>query len=165
MPGINDGQDVNASNSNAAWLAKNGNDTATGKITLSNADPVSGDSISNLQKTVNESQIVQTGSRTSPQTIVAGTGIAFTGISCFQHWYVKGSTGGTSISANPQIAAGEERQRLKITGTSDADFVTISDGNGVVTGGSTIKLRNNSVAIFECDDAGNWVLETTNGLV
>jgi hypothetical protein len=166
MAGMNDGVRVNAANSNAAWLAKNGDDTATGKITLSNADAVSGSSITNLQKTVNENSKVITGSRNTPQVITAVGGIAFTGMSKDQHWYIKGSTSGSTISANPQIAeASAAGQRLKLTGTSDADWVEVSDGNGLITGGQTLRLRNNSVAIFEADEDLTWVLESTNGLV
>jgi hypothetical protein len=51
MSGIVDGQPVNAAASNAAWLAKNGDDTASGKITLSDTDTAtSGSSITNAQR-------------------------------------------------------------------------------------------------------------------
>lgn len=53
MSGINDGQRVNAANSNAAWLAKNGDDTTVGKLGLNNPDTASGTSITNLQREQN----------------------------------------------------------------------------------------------------------------
>jgi hypothetical protein len=56
MSGINDGQRVNAANSNAAWLAKNGDDTAVGIVTLSNNDPASGASVPNVQGAINNSK-------------------------------------------------------------------------------------------------------------
>lgn len=56
MSGINDGQRVNAANSNAAWLAKNGDDTAVGIVTLNNSDPASGSSVPNVQGAINNSK-------------------------------------------------------------------------------------------------------------
>ena len=55
MPsGITNGQAVNAATSNAAWLAKNGNDTTTGIITLAKADvATSGSTVSNVQRYLN----------------------------------------------------------------------------------------------------------------
>lgn len=106
-----------------------------------------------------------TGSRGSPQTITAAGGLAFTGSNYFNTWFVVGSVGGSIISANPQIAAaGTTGQRLKITGTSDTDYVQFADGTGLVTGGQTLRVGNNSVIVFEYDGT-NWILESTNGLV
>jgi hypothetical protein len=53
MSGINDGQRVNAANSNAAWLAKNGDDTTVGILGLNNSDPASGSAITNTQGAIN----------------------------------------------------------------------------------------------------------------
>lgn len=50
---IVDGQSVNATNSNAAWISKNSDDTATGKLTLNNADVASGTQVTNVQRNVN----------------------------------------------------------------------------------------------------------------
>ncbi len=52
--GIVDGQAVNAANSNAAWLAKNGNDTTVGIVTLAKSDSgVSGSTVANVQRYLN----------------------------------------------------------------------------------------------------------------
>jgi hypothetical protein len=54
MAGIVNGQPVDQTASNAAWLAKNGDDTAIGKISLQNADAsASGAFISNVQRELN----------------------------------------------------------------------------------------------------------------
>ena len=54
MSGIVNGQPVDAPFSNAAWLAKNGDDTTVGKVTLANPDaPNSGGTISNAQAELN----------------------------------------------------------------------------------------------------------------
>lgn len=107
-----------------------------------------------------------TGTRASPQTITAAGGLAFTGSAFSNHWWVKGSVGGSIVSASPQIAAATSAgQRLKVTGTSDTDFVQFADGTGLITGGMTLKLGNNSVVVFEADHNLVWVLESTNGLL
>lgn len=54
MSGINDKQRVNALNSNAAWLAKNGDDATVGKVSLQNNDVASGSHVTNLQKAINK---------------------------------------------------------------------------------------------------------------
>jgi len=105
------------------------------------------------------------GSRSSPIEVVAGDGMAFDGQERVNHWWVVGSSGGSIVSADPQIRqAAFIGQRLKITGTSDADYVQFSDGTGLVTGGQTIRLSNNSVVIFEADSNLDWVLESSNGV-
>lgn len=53
VPGINDGQPVDASNSNAAWIAKNGDDATVGRLDLNNTNPASGGFITNLQRNIN----------------------------------------------------------------------------------------------------------------
>ena len=53
MSGIIDGQQVNATDSNAAWLAKNGDDTTIGRVSLSNTAADSGSNISNAQREFN----------------------------------------------------------------------------------------------------------------
>ncbi len=53
MAGIIDGQSVNAANSNAAWLAKNGNDTTIGELGLNNSAASSGPAITNTQGAIN----------------------------------------------------------------------------------------------------------------
>jgi hypothetical protein len=54
MSGINDRQRVNALNSNAAWIAKNGDDATVGILSLENNAPASGAHVDNLQKAVNK---------------------------------------------------------------------------------------------------------------
>lgn len=51
MSGVVDGQGVTAAVSNAAWLAKNGDDTGTGRVTLAEiASGVSGAQVDNIQR-------------------------------------------------------------------------------------------------------------------
>jgi len=76
-------------------------------------------------------------------SVVAGTSIPINLTALDQIIFVAGS-GGVVMSANPQIQAGTiVGQRLTIIGTSDIDYVTFSDGNGLSKNGpSTLKNRN-----------------------
>lgn len=105
-----------------------------------------------------------TGTRAAPSAIVAGTGIAFTGSYWDNVWFIQGSGGAVTISAAARIAAGNVAgQRLTLIGRSDANTVTMADGNGIITGGQTLILIENSMVVFVFDGT-NWVLESTNGL-
>ena len=109
---------------------------------------------------------VVTGSKSNPQLIVAGTGVAFTGTSTFNTWYISGSGGAVTVTANPRIAAATNvGQKLKLVGCSDANYVELADSNGIVTGGLTLRLGLNSVVVFESDENLVWVIESTNGLI
>lgn len=97
-----------------------------------------------------------TGSRAVPEDIVAGVGIAFVGTSWFNTWYVRGSGGAVTVTANPQIAAGTAiGQRLRLIGRSPSNPLTFSDGTGLDLNGAAI-IDNNSVLDLEWDGT-NWV--------
>lgn len=96
-----------------------------------------------------------TGTRAAPQAIVAGTGIAFTGTSWFNTWYVEGSGGAVNISANPQIAAGTNvGQELELVGRSNANTVTLEHGDGLDLNGTCV-LGESSVLLLRWDGT-NW---------
>lgn len=100
-----------------------------------------------------------TGTRASPSAIVAGTGIAFTGNSYVNIWFVEGSGGAVDISADPQIAAGNIiGQRLILIGRSDTNTVKLEHGTGLsLSGGSgEIYLFADSIVEFMWDGT-NWV--------
>jgi C1q domain len=54
MSGVGFGSPVSSTNTNNSLLAKNGDDTAVGKITLANTDPLSGVQVDSIQKSINE---------------------------------------------------------------------------------------------------------------
>lgn len=85
------------------------------------------------------------GSKASPNSIVALTGITFSSASFINVQFIKG-TGGVVVTANPQIAAGSSvGQSLELYGTSDTDTVQLANGtgldlNGLWIGGANSKL-------------------------
>lgn len=97
-----------------------------------------------------------TGTRGSPQAIIAGTGIAFAGKRPSNLWYVEGNAGPVTVSANPQIAAGGfVGQRLRVFGTDDTDIVTLSHGTGLSLLDATVVLSNGDSIELEWDGT-NW---------
>lgn len=53
MSGVVSGSPVSASNSNSAWIAKNGDDQTIGKLDLANTDAPSGPTVQNVQREIN----------------------------------------------------------------------------------------------------------------
>lgn len=99
-----------------------------------------------------------TGTRALPQSIVAGTGIAFVGTAWNSTWYIQGSGGAVDVSANPQIAAGTSvGQRLRLIARSNTNTVKLEDGTGLDLNGMWIGEAS-SVLDLEWDGT-NW-LET-----
>lgn len=170
----------------AAYLKSQAtNPASAGIIRLGNAETIKWRNAANssdLDLTVNSSNALQfngislllantdiaptiTGTRAAPSAIVAGTGVAFTGAFYNNIWFIQGSGGAVTISANPQIAAGTNTgQRLCLVGRDDTNTVTFTDGTGLYTGGQTLQLGANSIANFFWDGSA-WVLESTNGLI
>lgn len=104
------------------------------------------------------------GTRAVPIAIVAATGILFTSVSWETTMFVEGSGGAVIVTAAARIQAGTVvGQRLVLIGRS-ANSVSMADGNGIITGGQTLMLVENSVIEFEWDGV-NWVLKSTNGLM
>lgn len=97
-----------------------------------------------------------TGTRASPSLIVAGTGIAFTGVFGRNLWFVAGSGSAVDISASPQIVAGTNiGQELTLIGRSATDTVQLDDGNGLSMNGTAILGLNDSITFYW--DGTSWV--------
>lgn len=103
------------------------------------------------------------GTRAAPTNIVAASGIAFSSITLMTTNFIQGSGGAVIVTATPQIQAGTVvGQILKLIGRSDANTVTLADGNGLSTGGQTLILGANTIFTFVWDGTV-WVLDSTNG--
>ena len=75
-----------------------------------------------------------TGTSASPQAVTDVGGVPTSGVSD-ETIYVSG-TGGVTVTANPQVTAGlVEGQRLTLVGTSDTDWVELSNGTGLQLNG------------------------------
>ena len=99
---------------------------------------------------------VITGSRASPSLIIAGTGIAFTGVAGNNTWFIAGSGSAIDISASPQIVAGTNvGQRLTLIGRHATNTVQLDDGSGLSINGSCILAEDESISLFW--DSVNWV--------
>jgi hypothetical protein len=95
---------------------------------------------------------VITGSSSVPVSITAGGGIT-AAAAVAEDQFVKG-IGGVTVTANPQISAGTYNgQVLNLIGTSDTNWVSLANGNGLrlngpctLTDGKVLSLRWDSVA-------------------
>lgn len=101
--------------------------------------------------------LLPTGTRASPQSVVAGTGIAFTGTDARQVWFIEGNAAGVNdITANPQVAAGATLgQELILIGRSDSNTVLLEDGNGLSLNGSYEMGADSVLYLFY--DGVNWI--------
>jgi hypothetical protein len=110
-----------------------GDATVNGNVTLGNAgtDTITANGIFNVSgKTVFTPSSVQT-LAISTWTVPAGT-----------YFKVQGSSGGSDLSSDPQIAVGTAGQVIIIQGTSDADWVKLDNGAGLaLAGGTSFTLR------------------------
>lgn len=104
-----------------------------------------------------ESAVSVTGTSSSPQSITAAGGIAFTGNADRNTWYVKSNSGAVTISANPQIAAGSfDAQELTLIQMSATDTLQFADGNGLATAGASELILDqvNKMVTFIWDATG-----------
>lgn len=98
-----------------------------------------------------------TGTRGSPNNIVAGTGVAYVSINgARQTWFVATASGEVTVSATPQITAGSVvGYELFLIGTSDDNYPTFHDGNGLALKGDWSGLLNSVLKLIW--DGTNWV--------
>ena len=97
-----------------------------------------------------------TGSRGSPSSIVAGTGVSFAGTDARNMWFIQGSGGHVDITANPQIvAATTVGQELLLIGRSDSNTVKFENTNGLSLNGACILGEDDSLTLVW--DGTNWL--------
>lgn len=90
-----------------------------------------------------ESSLFPNGSRASPNLITAGGGITASG-ALRELQFIKGSPGAVTVTANPQITAGNAiGAELVLAGRDDTRTVTINNGTGLELNGSCV-LANGS---------------------
>jgi len=94
---IIDGQAVNAAVTNAAFMSKTNDSSTVGKVGLLNADVISGDNITNLQKELNE----KTFTAYSVQAVAAAATIDVQDYKGLQARTVIGSPGAVTVSTTP----------------------------------------------------------------
>lgn len=96
------------------------------------------------------------GTRASPNAIVAGTGISSSmiGTDMLRIVFIEGSGGHVDISANPQIAAGSIGKQLVLIGRNDDQTVQFDDGNGMSLNGPAVLGADSMLGVFY--DGTNW---------
>lgn len=101
--------------------------------------------------------LIVTGTRASPQAIVAGTGISYVPTAGErQLWFVEGSGGHVDITANPQIVAGTSTgQELIVICRNNDQTVTFDDGTGLSLNGQFVCGADSALGLFW--DSSVWV--------
>lgn len=120
---------------------------------------------SGIETALGGGALVNTGTRAAPSTITAAGGLAFvTSTGARQHWYILGdTTTGTTVTANPQVAIGnDDGQELIITGRDDSRPVTFSDGNGLKLNGAWTAYADSTLYLRW--DTSVWVEVGRNGI-
>lgn len=103
---------------------------------------------------VNNGSLFVIGSTTSPAVISASIGIPAT-TNERALWFVASSGGAVPVTANPQISAGVKvGQELILRGTSNTNYITLADGNGLSLSAS-INLDLND-ALYLAWDGSVW---------
>lgn len=176
MAGILDGQPVNATASNAAWLAKNGNDSTIGVLGLNNAAASSGPAIENAQGAINVLIDGVGGDQYTPataypavpsNTITAGTthqqalidlAGKFSASAGHAHSGADGDGGAisfSSLSGTQLIGYAVEAPALTSVSGSSADVTTELTGQGNSYNSSTVGVVTNDpynyVPVFDAN--------------
>lgn len=86
--------------------------------------------------------------------IVAGTGI--TSAMLNDYMLYTGSSA-IDISANPQVAAGYDGQKITIVGSSDTNTLTLDDGNGLILAGQCILGVGDAITLVYNKSFNFWI--------
>lgn len=96
------------------------------------------------------------GTRASPTAIVAGTGVVFSGSNYSNVYFIAGSGGPVTVSANPQISAGSSvGQFLTLVGRSATNTVTLADATGLSLNGAWVGGLDSVLRLMW--DGTNWL--------
>lgn len=145
--------------SDAAFVASKGSAAANGDSYYNSADNVA--RIYRGGSWQYSDQPAVTGTRAAAQNITAGGGIAFVGKRQKNTWYVQGSGGPVTVTANPRIAVGAwVGQQLTLTGCDDAKKLTLQNGNGLLLNGDIVLGADSDIDLEW--DGTNWREEDRN---
>lgn len=97
--------------------------------------------------------------RVAPLSVVAGTGVPTISYCQEQMFFVSTAAGNVVVTAAPQIAVGNYvGQKLRLVGTSNANYPTFADGNGLSLNGSWDGQQDSVLVLFW--DGSNWIEES-----
>lgn len=96
------------------------------------------------------------GTRASPTAVTAAGGVVFSGSAYENYYFLQGSGGAVTITANPQISAGSlVGQRMVLIGRSATNTITLADGNGLSLNGSIVLGLDSTITVVW--DGVNWL--------
>ena len=111
--------------------------------------------VTDVRSILNGAFPLVTGSKASPQALVAGTAFVPSAFQSKQLAFIKGSGGAVTVTANPQIAAGTQvGQELTLIGGDDTNTVTYANGTGLDLNGGIVLDTNQVLRLVW--DGTNW---------
>lgn len=136
--------------------------TATAAITVRNGSRnvfVGGDWSNTGFTDTGLKNIYLNGNFTSSGFLNTGNIVAATGITTAMLWDNMLYTGSSAvnISANPQIAAGRDGQKITIIGSSDTNTLTLNDTNGLLLNGQCVLGVGDMITLIYNKQFGYWI--------
>lgn len=160
---VNNGELADQNNFNGSFISREVDSTTAAKLGLLDPDSAnSGPTIANLQKAVNQSQVV-----TSVTQLIAAAGIiAINGLNITQKVRVRGNGGPVTTAAAPFGGLGTwpDGMRVRIQGMDNFDTVTIQNqdvANGILLRDASVTLKLYDILEAEWDSVLQRFLEVT----
>ena len=164
MAGVTDGSPVNAANTNAAFLTKNGNDQTPSLLGLVNTNTESGPGFTNTQKEINNKRYAPTN-----LTVASGGIVTIIDEVGLQTKRVTSNGGAITLSTTPFGTSSTnwpDGMEVRVMGESDTDTVQITfndidhgaivNGNATLTEGKVVTLQWHATKLRWIEVARNF---------
>lgn len=157
---VANGELADANNINTALVSREVDSSMAGVIGLLNAAPTSGPTIANIQRAINQSQVVTS----LTQSLNAGGQIAINDLNMTQKVRVQGNAGAVALSNTPFGNAGTwpDGMRVRVQGMNVSNTVTISNQDiafGVLLRDGSVTLKLYDIIELEWDSVLQRFLE------
>jgi len=161
--GVTNGQSVNAAVTNAAFIAKNVDDSTPSLLGLLNTDTSSGPTISNAQKEINNKRYTPSNSTVSASAIIVLTDQV--GLQT-----IRVVSDGGAVSASITLFGTTDTnwpdgREVKVMGTSDTDTVQLTHNDadhGALLNGNAVLGRGKMVVLQWWNSELRWVEVSRN---
>lgn len=158
---VQDGQRANAQTFNNAYASKTSDSSISAKLTLSNTDAASGDSVTNVQEEINQMTFKTYGS----QSLNDGGTINFSSYKGMQYRRIEGASGNVTLSTTPfgtidsATRDGTIVRLVLVNATYSVSFAHNDAANGcLMNGGATLNTVGDCIT-FQWDSVLSRFIE------
>ncbi len=158
---VQDGARANAQNFNNAFCSKTTDSTIVSKLTLSNTDSASGDSVTNVQEEINQMTFKTFGS----QSLTDGGTINFSSSKGMQYRRVEGASGNVTLSTTPfgtvssSTRDGTLVRVVLVNATHSVSFTHNDAANGCLLNGNVTLTEKGNCITFQWDSVLSRFIE------